>query len=145
VSSLWTPSGEHRPEPAEEPQPAETSATTGEQASADGPARGAEPGAAGEEPDEAQLREMLARLAATPVAAIVADHAVRLHELAVLHLGLARERPESLAEARLATDAMAGLVEGLGERLGDAAKPLGEALAQLRLAYVQVSAHPPGE
>lgn len=88
--------------------------------------------------DEAQMRAALAQLASTPVASIVADHAVRLHELAVLHMGLSAERPESLAEAALAIDAMAALVEDLAERLGDATGPLSEALSQLRLAYVQV-------
>jgi hypothetical protein len=138
VSSLWTPSGEHQPRPTDETAPMSEPAAGGSR-------RDAEAGPPGSEPDEPQLREMLARLAATPVAAIVADHAIRLHELAVLHLGLAAERPESLAEARLATDAMAELVEGLAERLGDAAAPLSEALAQLRLAYVQVSERPSGE
>jgi hypothetical protein len=126
VSSIWTPGGEYTP--AEEPErPA-------------GPAGG--PGEAGPEGDfeldEAQVREALGRLAATPVAAILADHAVRLHELAVLHLGLASERAESLSEAALAIDGMAALVEGLGDRLGDGARPLAEALGQLRLAFVQV-------
>ncbi len=82
---------------------------------------------------------MLRRLVETPVADIVADHAARLHEVAVVHLGMARERPGSLASAALAIDAMAALVDGLGERLGAAAAPLTDALAQLRMAYVQVS------
>ena len=60
---------------------------------------------------------MLTRLAETPVEAIVTQFAVELQEIAVLHLGLASERPESLAQAALAVDAMAGLVDAVGERL----------------------------
>jgi hypothetical protein len=44
-----------------------------------------------------------------------------------------------LDEAGLAIDAMASLVEGLGDRLGEAAEPLRDALAQLRMAFVQIS------
>jgi hypothetical protein len=92
-----------------------------------------------EELDEAQLREMLSRLAATPVEVIVAQFAVELREIAALHLGLAAERAESLEQARLAVDAVGMLVEGLGDRLGPNADPLQRALADLRMAYVQVS------
>lgn len=128
MSSIWTPGGEHVP--ADDP-PAGT---------------GAGPGAPppGAELDEEQVREALAQLAATPVSAILADHAIRLHELAVLHLGLSAERVESLGEAALAIDGMAALVDGLGDRLGDAARPLADALAQLRVAFVQVAEQRPG-
>jgi hypothetical protein len=40
----------------------------------------------------------------------------------------------------LAIDAFGLLVEGLGERLGEAAGPLRDALAQIRLGFVQVEA-----
>ena len=40
----------------------------------------------------------------------------------------------------MAVDALAGVIEGLGERLGDSAGPLKEGLAQLRLAWVQLAA-----
>ena len=129
MSSIWTPGGEYQPQ--DEPEP---------------PTAGGGPGDAdryvdetGAELDEEQVRQALAQLASTPVAAILSDHAIRLHELAVLHLGLSAERIESLAEAGLAIDGMAALVDGLGDRLGDAARPLADALAQLRLAFVQVS------
>jgi hypothetical protein len=73
------------------------------------------------------------------VAVVVANHAFGLFELAALHLSL--EQPQ-LDEARLAIDALAALVDGLGERLGDPAQELSAGLAQLRLAYVQIhSAH----
>jgi hypothetical protein len=125
VSSIWTPGGEYQPR--DEPEPA----------SGEGTERYVDE--TGAELDEEQVRQALAQLASTPVSAILADHAIRLHELAVLHLGLSAERPESLDEAALAIDGMAALVEGIGARLGDAHRPLADALAQLRLAFVQVT------
>jgi hypothetical protein len=89
--------------------------------------------------DPEQMREMLARLAATPVEAIVTQFAVELQEIAVLHLGLASERPESLVSAAMALDAMAALVDALGDRLGPNAEPLRQAVAALRLGYVEVA------
>jgi hypothetical protein len=70
---------------------------------------------------------------------IVANHAVGLWQLAIVHLAPEGDTPPRLDEARIAIDAMASLVEGLGERLGAHEAPLRDALAQLRLVYVQVS------
>lgn len=122
MSGIWTPSGEFEPEPA-------------------GPSGQA---------DEAEMREELARfqaqLAATPALEVIANHAIGLFELARLHLALAAEGPEDsegrrarIEEARLCCDAFAGIVEGLGERLGEGAAPLNEGLAQLRVAIVDVA------
>ena len=61
----------------------------------------------------------------------------------MLHLGIAQERPESLGQAAMAIDAMGALVDGLGDRLAPNTDPLRQAVAQLRLAYVDVSARPP--
>jgi hypothetical protein len=91
------------------------------------------------EADEAEIRATMARLAATPVADIVANHAIGLWQLAVLHLGLGGDVEPDLEQAALALDAMAALVDGLGDRLGENADALRDALAQLRLAYVQVA------
>jgi hypothetical protein len=85
------------------------------------------------------MREMLTRLAGTPVEAIVTQFAVELQEIAVLHLGLASERPESLGQAAIAIDAMGGLVESLGDRLGPNSEPLRQAVSALRLGFVEVS------
>jgi hypothetical protein len=79
-----------------------------------------------------QLREQLAR---TPSAVVVAQVAYQLFEVAALHLSL---QPPQLDEARLAIDAMAAIVETLGDRLGENAGPLRDGLTQIRLAFVQV-------
>lgn len=136
MSTLWTPSGEYVPKP---PSPPEE------------PAAGPPPGAAGRDqrsptPSEEDVEEALAEaraILAMPVLDHLAGHAMSLFELAALHLERnaatgGAEAPD-LAEASLAIDAMAALVEGLGERLGRYRKPLSDALAQLRLAYVRAS------
>ena len=130
MSTLWTPSGEHEPE----------------QGSAGEPPATAAPGAPGtESPPDAdpelveELRRLREQLAATPVIDIIANHAVGLWQLAIVHLAPEDESPPNLAEAQLAIDAMALLVEGLGERLGPHGEALRDALAQLRIVYVQVA------
>lgn len=130
MSSLWTPSGEHRPEP---------SGPSGPPESAPPGAPGA-PGDTGADPElTEELDRLREQLAATPVADIVANHAVGLWQLAIVHLVPEAGAAPRLGEARLAIDAMAALVEGLADRLGEHAGPLRDALAQLRLAYVQVT------
>jgi hypothetical protein len=132
VSSLWTPYGEEPVPPAGSDSPPSPGGTGG--------GSGGPPDDPGQpELDPEQMREMLARLAATPVEAIVTQFAVELQEITVLHLGLASERPESLASAAMALDAMAALVDALGDRLGPNAEPLRQAVAALRLGYVEVA------
>ena len=141
MSSLWTPYGEHEPEPddrATRPAPgaaAEDDALRGAPTAREQ----ADETAVAEQADETEMREALARLAQTPVADIVANHAIGLWQLAVLHLGLGGDDAPDLVQASLAIDAMGALVDGLGERLGEHAVPLRDAVAQLRLAFVQVS------
>src|SRR5262245_30758071 len=137
VSSLWTPSGEHRPEgedPATGPAPGDPGGAA-ERASA----AGVPPDAASEAEMQEELRRVRAELAHTPVADLIANHAIGLWQLAVLHLTPEEGQPVRLDEAGLAIDAMASLVEGLGDRLGEAAEPLRDALAQLRMAFVQIT------
>jgi hypothetical protein len=130
VSSLWTPSGEHEPEP--DPQP------TGD----------LPPAAEATELSPEQYEELLrarAELAAIPVADIVANHAIGLQQLAVIHL-LPDPAPDGtpteprLAEAGLAIDALGALVDTLGDRLAPHHDALREAVTQLRLAFVELSA-----
>jgi len=95
-----------------------------------------------------QYQELLrarAELAAIPVADIIANHAIGLQQLAVIHLlpdpdvdGTPGE--PRLAEAGLAIDALGALVDTLGDRLAPHHEALREAVTQLRLAFVELSA-----
>jgi Domain of unknown function (DUF1844) len=125
VSTIWTPGGEHEPSP----QPTEGQAPRGEEGGGD----------LTDEQAREQLRQLREQLAATPVADIVANHAIGLWELAVLHLSPQEGDTPDLEEAQLAIDAMGALVEGLGDRLGRHEQPLRDALSQLRLAFVEMT------
>ncbi len=83
-----------------------------------------------------RLEELRRQLLSTPAEVVVANHVYGLFELAAIHLS---QGPPDLGQARLAVDAMAALVEGLQGRLGDAEPSLRDALAQIRLAFVQIS------
>lgn len=85
----------------------------------------------------AALQAARERLGGVPAAVVVVNHVMGLYELAAIHLSA---EPPQLSEAVLAIDAMACLVEGLGERLGEETAMLGDALANIRLAFVQVKA-----
>ena len=128
MSSLWTPSGEHQPEQEGPGEPSPASAAPGAATSPEADPELVE-----------ELRRLRQQLAATPVIDIVANHAVGLWQLAIVHLAPEDESPPNLEEAQLAIDAMALLIEGLGERLGPHEEPLRDALAQLRLVFVQVA------
>ena len=81
-------------------------------------------------------------LLSTPVSVVIANHAVGLFQLAALHLN---QRPPNLEEGRLAVDAMGALVEGLVGRLDEEEASLREALAQLRMAFVQLQRETGGD
>lgn len=121
MAGLWTPTGEH--EPAPEPRD--------------------EPSGAG--PSAAELAQLRDQLLATPVTTIIANHVIGMWELAALHLWLTGgpddmpPAPPDLYQAGIALDAVAAVVEGLGDRLGENEPVLRDALTQLRLAYVQVA------
>ena len=130
MSSLWTPGGEvpvDRSRPAPDPEPDDT----GQPAAPAGSAAGATP-------DEAQMREraeaLRRMLLESPAADVIAQHAVGMYELAAIHLS--QERPR-LDDARLAIDALAAILDGVGDRLGAAGTELRSALPQLRLAFVE--------
>lgn len=86
---------------------------------------------------EAELAQMREQLSQTPASAIIGNHCVGLFDLARVYLTL---DPPHLEDASLAIDAMAAVVEGLGERLGEDAQPLRDGLAQIRMAFVQIKA-----
>ncbi len=131
MSTIWTPSGE-RPIPKESPAPPPQAPAAG----------GADPGdPADQEAMEemaAQMEAMQEQLLRTPAVVVVANHCIALYELAVLHLS---QDPPNTDDARVAIDALAGVVEGLGSRLAENERPLKDALAQLRLAYVEAKEH----
>jgi hypothetical protein len=127
--SLWTPDGEHRvareepsaergPEPVGDPL-ADLSPEEREQAMA----------------MAAEMDEVRRQLASVPAAVVVTNHAMGLYELAAIHLS---SQPPNFAEAQLAIDAMAAILDGLGGRLGENEATLHDALNQLRMAYVQL-------
>src|SRR5947207_15439041 len=130
MSGLWTPSGE---------QP------VGDQSDQDelaGAALTDEDDAAGQL--EAELAEVQQQLLETPASVIIANHCIGLFQLAALHLN---QQPANLIDAQLAIDALGSIVEGLGDRLGKDEEPLRDALAQIRLAFVQIKSaggQPPG-
>jgi hypothetical protein len=133
MSSIWTPSGEHQP-------------SDGSPTGPDG-----EPGTPPDpSPEEIEaLREVHARLIATPVEDVIANHALGLWQVALVHLGVITPPDESgtppapdLASAGLAIDAMAALVDGLGPRLGVHEQVLHDALTQAQMLFVEVSDPP---
>lgn len=122
-----------RPEPQgrpTQPAPAPPSQAQGAQGQT-GPG---EPPAT-EEELQARMVELRQELAETPVELVVANHCFGMFELAALHLSL---QPPRLDQARLAIDALAGLLEAMTGRLGEEETQLQEGLASLRLAFVQI-------
>lgn len=87
--------------------------------------------------DEAMdvLEDTRRRLAEVPAQVVVLNHAMGLYELAAIHLSAT---PPNLTEAALAIDAVACLVEGLGDRLGDDIETLRAALSNIQMAFVQI-------
>ena len=134
MSSLWTPDGEHP-------------------VGAGGPAHHGHPDVDhGDEPEVAfedlspeeqaevrrmaeELAEVQREVAATPAATIVANHLMGFYELGAIHLS---QDPPNFAEAAVAIDAMAGVVEKLPGRLGENEQVLRDALAQIRMAFVSL-------
>lgn len=133
MSTIWTPGGEYVPREEPPKQPA-------------APPQGGPPPGAGREPTQEEVQAAIAearRVLHTPVIEHIGGHAMALFELAALHLEReaatgGAEKPD-LAQASLAIDAMAALVEGLGEKLEPYRAQLQNALDQLRMAFVQLS------
>lgn len=130
--SLWTPDGERRVERASDaplgaaPAPGQPG---GAPLTADQEAEAQEIAA-----EMAQVREQLAEV---PAAQVVANHAMGCWELAAIHLSA---QPPKFEEAQIAIDAFGALADVLQGRLGEDEATLNDALAQLRLAFVQMKA-----
>lgn len=132
MSSLWTPGGEHdvpREQPTAEPEPENLDEIPGfdeltpeqqEQARA----------------MAAELAEARQRIAEVPAAEVVANHLMGLYELGAIHLSTDPPAPE---EARVAIDAMSGVMSAVQGRLGENEPVLQSALQQLQLAFVEVT------
>jgi hypothetical protein len=81
------------------------------------------------------MEESRQRLASVPAEVVVTNHVMGLYELAAIHLSA---DPPDLAQAALAVDAVACLVDGLGDRIGPDAPTMRDALNNIRLAFVQI-------
>src|SRR5262245_18593733 len=90
---------------------------------------------------EQAIEDVRKRLAEVPAEVVVTNHVMGLYELAAIHLSA---KPPDLGQAALAIDAVACLVEGLGDRLGEDASTMRDALANIRLAFVQIKNQPVG-
>jgi hypothetical protein len=86
---------------------------------------------------DAAMAAARARLAEVPAEVMVTNHAMGLYELAAIHLSA--DMPDLVA-ASLAIDAMGLLVDGLGDRLGDDAPAMRDALGNIKMAFVGVKA-----
>ena len=84
---------------------------------------------------QSAIDEARRRVAEAPAEVVVTNHVMGLYELAAIHLS--SERPDLVAAA-LAIDAVACLVEGLGDRLGPEATTMRDALANIRMAFVEI-------
>jgi len=127
MSGLWTPgSGDPR-----EPEP---------------PAPATAPGGGPTAEEVAAVRELHAQLREAPVIDVIVNHAIGIWQLALVHLGVVTPPDENgnqpvpnLAGAGLAIDALAALVDGLTERLGEAETMLREALTEAQRVYIAVA------
>jgi hypothetical protein len=123
VSSLWTPGGEH---PVGDGDDDHDDHDQLDELDDDRLAEAA-----------AEMAEVRRQLAQVPAVQVVANHIMGLYELAAIHLS---QSPPQFSEATLAIDAMAAVIDGLKGRLGELEATLKDALAQIRLAFVQLKA-----
>ncbi len=138
--SLWTPDGER----AVGREPATRDAAPAAAARPQLPPEiEAELAALGPE-ERAQAEAMLAemaetqeRLAQTPASDVIANHLMGFYELAAIHL---QQDPPHFAEASVAIDGLRLVLDGLGDRLGEHAVVLTQALQQIQMAFVSLKA-----
>ena len=83
------------------------------------------------------IQDVRQRLAEVPAEVVVTNHVMGLYELAAIHLS---SPTPDLRSAALAIDAVACLVDGLGDRIGENAATMRDALANIRMAFVQIKA-----
>ncbi|HEX2577845.1 MAG TPA: hypothetical protein VHK88_15955 [Aquihabitans sp.] len=85
----------------------------------------------------AEMQQVRDQLSQVPAAVVIANHAMGCYELAAIHLS---SQPPRLEEAQLAIDAFGALLGAVAGHLGPDEATLNDALAQIRLAFVQVKA-----
>ena len=139
MTGLWTPNGEINPENNDNNQ--------GSNAVSNSELDEVFKGMSEEEKQAAleQITQMRDELLSTPAVDVIGNHIVGFYELASVHLSDAvskegAEREKRLSEASICIDAMASVVNGLGDRLGQHGEALNAALAQMQLAFAQVKA-----
>ena len=81
------------------------------------------------------LEDARRRIAEAPAQVVVVNHLMGLYELAAIHLSSV---PPKLDDASLAIDALAALVDKLGDRLGNDIETMRDALANIQMVYVQM-------
>ncbi len=91
---------------------------------------------AGAEYEAEAIARLRKELADAPVEVVLVNHVAGIFELATIYM---TSNPPKLPQAQLAIDAMGALLSGLKGRLGEAEKTMEDALAQIRIAYVQVA------
>lgn len=87
---------------------------------------------------EARAQEVARQIAETPALEWVVNVAVTLANVAGTKIDMGQA-----TDARLAIEALAGLIDRLGTDMGDAETPLRSTLAQLQMAYAQAANQPP--
>lgn len=121
--SLWTPDGERQVGPDGGGAPG-------------GPQLTAEQALEAEQ-IAAEMNQVRQQLGQVPAAVVIANHAMGCYELAAIHLS---SQPPKFGEAQLAIDSFAALLGAIEGHLGEDEATLADALAQIRLAFVQVKA-----
>lgn len=86
---------------------------------------------------EAEARAMATEIARRPSIEWVVNTAVTLANVAATKLDMG-----SATDAQLAIDALSGLLNSVGDRLGNVEQPLRQTLAQLQMAYAERAAGP---
>lgn len=159
MSSLWTPDGERpirRDSPSPGPRPAPgpgTTPTPGGAATGPVDTGGADPLRSAADalgldldamtPEEReQLREDLVQMmrareeaASIPASEVLSGYLMQLFDHVVIYL---QADPPAFAEAATMIEAMRAVIDGVGDRLGENAPVLREALGQAQMVFVQV-------
>ena len=134
ASSPTPPPAAEVPPPADPAPPVSAVPDPEPQAAAPGPG-----GQVWTPEQEAEARRMAEEIAATPSLEWVVNTAVSLANIAATKLDLGDP-----ADAALAIDALAGILDKVGDQLQNVEQPLRQTLAQLQMAYAErVTQQPP--